>query len=120
MSELKVAAGTLNLDVSLDTSANPPVVISSRKADANSGDKIKWHREGGALAFKFTSFEPEAVPFTNVDVADNKTECDFQPGSDPSGTEYQYTITVEYDGDTYTSDEADVTVPTEGKAVIRN
>ena len=105
------AAGTVILDVSLDTSANPPVIISNRIKKAAKGDKIKWKKKSGSLDFKFTDFAGDDPPFDNVDKADKKIECDFEPPTkiDPEKeTDYPYTITVKYNGESYTSDETGV------------
>ncbi len=115
------AAGTLTLDVDLDTTANPPVEISNRNPKADVGGKIKWKPKQGALSFTFSTFDPKSTPFDNVDIADNKIECDFdpEPGT-PGDTAFPYTITVSYNNETYSSDKAEVSGPTEGRAVIRN
>lgn len=116
---IKSSVGTVILDVNLDTTANPPVQISNRNQLAASGDKIKWKKQSGAPDFKFTDFQPQSSPFNNVSISDDKIECDFSTAA-PGGTEFPYTITVEYDGQSYTSDEAKVKQPDEGRAVIRN
>lgn len=101
------AAGTVILDVELDTSANPPVEISNRTQKVPKGDKIKWMKKGNQ-SFKFNDFVPEEDPFDDVKISDNKIECNFKPGDTDPGTDFPYTITVESDGKYYTSDETGV------------
>lgn len=116
-----VTAGTLILDVNLDTTKNPPVEIGNRNAKGDVGGKIKWKKESGAPDFTFSGFDPQSMPFKNVKIADNKIECDFDPAAGtPGDTKFPYTVTVCYNKTTYTSDEAEVSLPTEGRAVIRN
>ena len=108
--------GTLSLTVELDTTANPPVVISQRSPRGK--PKIQWQRTG-SVQFTFKAFDGDDPPFSNVVITDNKITCDFGPPSgDPENTEYPYTITVTYDGVDYTSDGKGTQVP--GRAVIRN
>jgi hypothetical protein len=117
----KTAAATVKLDVDLDTTADPPVQISNRDKKVPSGDNIKWDKAPGAPNFSFSDFQPQSTPFDSVSVQSNKVECDFSPPStDPSDTEYPYTITVTYNDEEYTSDKSTVTQPTGGRAVIRN
>lgn len=112
---------TLTLDVDLDTSKNPPVEISNRNAKGDVGGKIKWKKKQGAPNFVFSGFDPQSTPFDNVDIADNKIECDFNPAAGtPGDTKFPYTVTVTYKGKDYTSDKSEVSQPTEGRAVIRN
>ena len=110
------SAGTVTLDVDLTVA---PVIVSNRKQQAESGCRLKWKKESGAPDFKFKDFRPQASPFSNVSIADDKIECDFST-TEPTGTEFGYTITVEYDNEKYTSDDAGVKDPDEGRAVIRN
>ena len=109
--------GTLALTVELDTTANPPVVISQRSPKGK--PKIQWQRTGSKI-FTFKKFKDADPAFSNVVITSNKITCDFSPPSkDPEGTDYPYTITVKYDKNDYTSDKIDkAQVP--GRAVIRN
>jgi hypothetical protein len=114
-------AATLQLTVDLDTTANPAVIISNRNPQAEAGAKIKWLKKTGAADFNINSFDPQSTPFDNVSVTATKIECDFNPPSgDPEGTDYPYTITVTYDGNTYSSDKLEGPEPTGDRAVIRN
>lgn len=113
--------GTIKLSVNLDITKNPQVRLSDRSPKGNSGDKIKWKKAPNAPVFTFWDFEPKSSPFLNVDIADDKIECDFEPTRRPPGEgEFPYTITVCYEGKIYTSDEKSPSRPTEGRAVIRN
>jgi len=115
-------AATLQLTVDLDTSANPAVIISNRSPKADSGGKIKWIKKSGALGFDIQSFNPKSTPFEEVTESASKVDCDKfnPPPADPENTQYPYTITVTYDGNTYSSDELKGTEPTGDRAVIRN
>ena len=108
---------TVQIDVDLDTSANPPVELDRNKK-VKSGKKIKWKKASGAPDFAFTDFEGGSPPFDNVDRTDNKIECDFE-NSDPPDTKYKYTITVKLGKDSYTTTEQ-ISDPTGDKPVIRN
>jgi len=109
------------LDGSLDPTATLPVVIRTRQQPAGNGNQINWRRKPGALNFDFSDFQGATPPFYNVQVAKNWIELDFNYNpADPPGSEYAYTITVEYGGASYVSDEAYLPRPTDGRAVIRN
>ena len=118
---VKMGLGTVHLDVDLDTSKDPAVIISDRDKGAISGDKIKWKKGPDAASFEFSDFGPQGGEFGNVDVAHNKIECDFVTGK-PADTAHPYTILVkDDDGCIYSSDKKDGVVnPDSGKAVIRN
>ena len=119
--EKAAAAGTTQLDVSLDPKADPAVVVSDRKPTVPAGDKIKWKKNGSGPDFKFVEFQTEETAFENVDLRNDKIECDFNPpGSGGDVKEYAYTIVVTDGKNEYTSDESTVTDPTGGRAVIRN
>ena len=108
-------SGILSLQVELKTDKDPPVVINLRSPKGK--PKIKWLRTG-SVQFKFTQLST-ATPFSNIETTDTKITCDFNPPlSDPADTEYPYTITVEYNGQDYTSDKELEAEP--GQAVIRN
>ena len=123
MSEQQVKSGvsTAILNVDLDTSNDPAVIIDDRNKKADSGGKIKWQKASGAASFKFHDFGPKGNEFTNVDVADNKIECDFNSAKPPNSA-HPYTVLVEDDdGGIHSSDKSEGAVnPVEGKAVIRN
>ena len=111
------AAGTVNLDVSLDTSEDPPVKISTRSKEVDIGKTIKWKKKGGSLGFKFTNFvdhtplPPKGPAFKSLDIEDSKITCTFDPPTKKKGDPeriYPYTITVRYNEKDYTSDETGV------------
>ena len=110
---------TVQIEVDLDTSANPPVIVA-RKTNVKSGKKIKWKKAAGAPDFQFTGFNGDSPPFESVDISDSKIECDFNtPPADPEGKEYAYTITVQLGKDTYTTTKQEMD-PAGDKPVIRN
>lgn len=117
---IESGAGTVILNVTLDTSQDPPVVIDDRDKGAATGDKIKWMKSSGPSEFKFVDFQPQDAEFEDVDIQHNKIECDFET-TNPAGTAHHYTILVEDDeGNQYSSDIPEILNPDEGRAVIRN
>ena len=107
----------VRLNVRLDTTADPPVIISNRNACVNSGNEITWQTKGRP-SFKLEGFDPQSSPFGRVSINDDRIECHFSTTDDP-GTRYLYTITVEHSGKRYSSDKKAGSI-SEGKAVIRN
>ncbi len=104
------------LEVSLDTTLNPPVVISDRKLNAV-GRKIQWKRKKGET-FEFDRLnELDQAYFyrQSIDVDRKKITCNNRA---PAGPEYPYVIVVTQGGVKYDSTK---TGPNpDGKPVIRN
>jgi len=89
------------VQVSLDTSANPPVTVNPRVHDVNNGNQtIKWERASNQT-FTFTSltglpnppFGTPSVSDSEITVTDNNT----------SAAAYGYTIVVTYNGQQYST-----------------
>lgn len=110
----------LILDVRLDPTANPPVIISDRRAKANDRD-IVWRKRknAGSLDFDFVrldDLDQVNFPGQSIDEEMDRARCGNRA---PAGaTEYPYTIVVESGGVRYTSTETGA--PPQDKPVIRN
>ncbi|HET7556799.1 MAG TPA: hypothetical protein VFK08_01845 [Rhodanobacteraceae bacterium] len=87
------------VQVSLDTTANPPVTVNPRVHDVNQGNQtIKWERASNQT-FTFSSltglptppFGTPTVSDSEITVTDNNT----------SAAAYGYTIVVTYGGQQY-------------------
>jgi hypothetical protein len=116
----KSSEAAVKLEVCLHETADPPVFISERSKPAGAGNDIEWKRTSGAKKFDFVAFEPDAGTsvFNPIDVKSNKVTCTFNPGSEPGGHPYPYTITVKRGGKKYTSTRIGPD-PTDGRPVIR-
>ncbi|MGN6312173.1 MAG: hypothetical protein ACTHMO_00255 [Rhodanobacteraceae bacterium] len=89
------------VQVSLDTSADPPVTVNPRVHDVNSGNQtIKWERASNQT-FTFTSltglpnppFGTPSVSDSEITVTDNNT----------SAAAYGYTVLVTYNNQQYST-----------------
>ena len=107
------------LEVGLDTTLNPPVVISNRNLKA-SGRKIRWKRKKGQT-FTFESLEElDQAYFNNqsINMSRTKISCDNRAPNSGDTEKYAYVIVVEYNGQKYDSTK---TGPNpDNKPVIRN
>lgn len=122
---------TVIIYVSLDTSANPPVILknsggnSARDVTAASGDTIKWQKQDNNDKFDISSLAPtgvgEAFSAPNAGGSGQWLTSEFYPPlGDPAGTDYPYTLTVtDEDGEQYTTT-ATEDAPDPGRPVIRN
>jgi hypothetical protein len=90
------------IQVSLDTTADPPVTVNPRVHDVNQGNHtIKWER-GSNETFTFTSltglpdppFGPPSVSDDEITISDDNT----------SAVAYGYTIVVTLNGVEYSTD----------------
>ena len=114
----KAAPPVVMLEVCLHTNGDPAVWISVRNKKAPTGTNIKWRKSPGAPTFKFKDLQPRQPHFNSVAITPNGIDCDFS-STNPPNSPHEYTIVVESQGITYTSDESG-TPPTGGRAVIRN
>jgi len=89
------------VQVSLDTSVNPPVIVSPRVHDVNSGNQtIKWERANNQT-FTFTSLSGlPNPPFSNLSVSDSEITI---TDNNRSAAAYGYTIVVTYGGQQYST-----------------
>lgn len=90
------------VQVSLNTSANPPVSVNPQVHDVNQGNQtVKWERANNqTFTFASVSGLPNP-PFSNLSVSDSEvTISDDNPGVDAY---YLYTIVVNYNGQQYSS-----------------
>ena len=110
---------TRNIDVELNTSANPPVILSTRNQQATAGDTIKWKKKDNNDSFTITSLEPNGTPFSQPEVggSGNNLSCTFEPGTETGS--FPYTLTVTSAGTAYTTTDAS-RERDEGRPVIRN
>jgi plastocyanin len=110
---------TRNIDVQLNITANPPVILSTRNQQVSAGDTIKWKKKDNNDSFTITSLDPNVAPFSQpvVGGGGNNLSCTYEPGNNPGP--FPYTLTVTSAGQTYnttdTSRKRD-----EGRPVIRN
>lgn len=89
------------VQVSLDTSANPPVTVSPRVHDVNSGNQtINWERASNQT-FTFTSLTGlPNPPFGTPSVSDSEITV---TDNNRSAAAYGYTIVVTYNGQQYST-----------------
>lgn len=91
------------VQVSLNTSANPPVTVNPQVHDVNQGNQtVKWERANNQT-FTFASLSGlPSPPFgASPTISDSEMSItDNNPGTD---TYYAYTITVNYNGQQYSS-----------------
>jgi len=108
------------LEVSLDTTLNPPVVISNRNLKAG-GRKIRWKRKKGQT-FTFERLgELDQAYFYNqaINMSRTKIRCDNRAPDSGDTDKYPYVIVVEDGGVEYTSTVENGAPPSD-KPVIRN
>jgi hypothetical protein len=122
---------TVPIQVTLDTTQNPPVILkdssgnSARSVTASSGDTIKWQKHDNNDKFNISSLSPtgagEAFSAPAPGGSGQWLSSDFTPpSSDPSGTEYPYTLTVTAEnGTSYTTTQTEA-APDNNRPVIRN
>ncbi len=120
----------VNISVSLNTAANPPVVLSKRKQDADAGDTIRWQKHDNNDRFDITSLSPTGSDEAFSDATTGGNGQWLKSTFQPSGTgEYEYTLTVTKDGVSCTTTETVARVATtdgkedglvERRPVIRN
>jgi len=108
------------VQVSLDTSANPPVTVHPRVHDVNSGNQtIKWERASNQT-FTFTSLTglPDP-PFGTPSVSDSEISV---TDNNRSAAAYGYTVVVTYNNQQYStgSSQPRVTAQGNGGPVIIN
>ncbi len=119
---------TVNIYVSLDINADPPVELtklgsgSARSMQASSGDTIKWQKKDNNDQFDIASLDPTGVgqAFSTATTGGNGQwlSATYQPPSSNPGDEYPYTLTVTQGTNTYTT--TDTLNATNGRPVIRN
>jgi hypothetical protein len=112
---------TVNLTVTLDKTAIPPVVISCRKQLAAPGDTVRWQKQDPNDDFDITDFEPVGVgeAFQDMKTGGNGQWLSVVFSPDKTSWNYPYTLTVTSGDDEYTSDEP-LAFPDDRRAVIRN
>ncbi len=124
---------TVNIYVTLDTNANPAVVLkeqngsSARSEPAANGDTIKWQKQDTNDDFDITGLSPtgtgEAFSTPTTGGSGQWLSSTYQPPSSDPDAEYPYTLTVTTGtppnthtyNTTETSDQA-----TDDRPVIRN
>lgn len=101
------STNTVNISVSLDTSANPPVQISNRNQQATSGDTIRWQKSDNNDNFDIVSLSPTGAgtAFAAANTGGNGQwlTSEYQPPSADPGAEYPYILSVTSGGNTYTT-----------------
>lgn len=120
---------TVNIFVSLDTKANPPVVLkdsagnSARSEKASSGDTIKWQRQDNNDNFDIDSLAPtgagQAFATASTGGSGQWLTSVYQPTDSSPTAKFPYTLTVKDGTDSYTTTETDED-PDNGRPVIRN
>lgn len=120
---------TVNINVSLDTSANPPVVLtnragaSARSQQANSGDTIRWQKHDSNDNFDISSLEPTGAGQAFSSPAPGGSgqwlSSEYQPPDSAPTAEFAYTLTVTSNGTEYSTTEQE-DEPDNGRPVIRN
>lgn len=89
------------VQVSLDTTANPPVTVNPRVHDVNRGNQtIKWERANNQT-FSFSSLSGlPNPPFGTPSISDSEISI----SDDNTGAAaYGYTIVVSYNGNQYST-----------------
>lgn len=112
---------TLTIKVKPDVGQDPQVHLDQRSPIVDGlTKKIQWIRDDDAPKFDFLSLAPVTAPlknpFKDIEVKKNKITCDFEPENE--GEEFDYTLTIEFNGVPFNSDEEED--PDGGRAVIRN
>ena len=104
------------LKVSLDTNLDPPVIISTRKFDAN-GRGIRWQLKKGAdYTFKrLNELDQAYFNRQSINMKRTKITCNNRA---PGGYESEYEIIVTKGNKDYSSTKSGS--PPGGKPVIRN
>lgn len=124
---------TLNIFVTLDTEANPQVILkdsagnSARDETTASGNTIKWQKQDNNDKFKITGLAPTGTgeAFSTPTQAPGNSgqwlQSEFYPPTgDPPDTAYSYTLTVtDEDGGEHTTTQTE-NAPDDGRPVIRN
>lgn len=111
---------SLILDVRLDPTANPAVIISERRATAN-GEVIRWRKINGADPdfdiVRLDDLDQVNFPCQSIDEDRVRARCNNRAPIGP--TEYPYTIVVESGGVRYDTTRRGGGPP-QDKPVIRN
>ncbi len=110
--------GTAILDVSLDITLDPQVIISNRKLNAG-GKKIKWVRKDDDNNFNFERINDLNQSYFNkqsISLDRQKVTCNNRAPDD--NKDYPYEIVVIWNGNPYNSTKSGA--PGDGKPVIRN
>jgi hypothetical protein len=120
---------TVNIYVSLDKNANPPVHLtksgggSARSQQASSCDTIKWQKKDNNDKFEVSGLAPtgtgEAFAAPTSGGSGQWLTSVYQPASTDPKKEYPYTLTVTAGGMSYTTTEEE-NEPDDGRPVIRN
>jgi len=112
---------TVTIDVSLDTSADPAVVLSSRNKKAANGDTIRWQKKDNNDKFDITDLQPNGANsvFGAPDKGGSGQWLDSKFNGTGSGNEYEYTLTVTSGKNSYDTTKT-TTEPDGGRPVIRN
>ena len=106
------------LEVSLNPTLDPQVIISSRDFDAK-GQKIRWIRSDDVHEFNFTNLNFLTQVYFNrqsIDLDGQLVKC--RNRAQENDHKYEYEIVVSYNGNVYTSTKSGA--PGGGKPVIRN
>ena len=94
------------IKVHLDTQATPPVTVQPTTENINSGNQtIKWQPGDNQPAFTFVgvTWWTTPNPFSQPTITTDPVEMSVTEDNDDSGANYQYTITVNYNGTDYSS-----------------
>lgn len=108
-----------DLEVSLNTGLNPPVIISDPDLKAN-GRKIRWTRkEGENFTFeRLNDLDQAYFNDQSINMARTKISCKNRAPDTGDADKYPYEIVVKWNGDEYNSTKEGA--PGGGKPVIRN
>ena len=114
---------SLILDVKLDPTANPPVIISNRDVNAE-GQVIRWRKASDAtIDFDFErldELDQVYFPCQSIDEDRKRVRCNNRAPTVPMNPpDYPYTIVVKSGGITYDSTRRGGGQP-QDKPVIRN
>ena len=107
------------LEVSLDTGLNPPVIISNQDLKAN-GRKIRWIRKEGET-FTFERLNALNQVYFNdqgINKSRTKIKCNNRAPDTGDTDKYWYEIIVMWNGNAYSSTKNGV--PPGDKPVVRN
>lgn len=120
---------TVNIYVSLDTTANPAVELttlgggSARSQKVSDGDTIKWQKKDNTDDFDITKLKPtgsgKAFGTATTGGSGQWLKSDYQPTSSGPTDEFPYTLTVTKGEDTYNTTKTSIEL-TDDKPVIRN
>ena len=114
----------MSITVTLDTSAKPPVTVSPNPYDVSAGtaESLTWvPATGQTFTFKSLTFTSNPSCMGTPGVTPAQVTVQDTNGTNPGSpaVTYPYTVVVEYNGQSYSSDETGVT-GTGSKPGIRN